>query len=92
MNERFDAKSVEKNIHDNLKKMMEKFIFLSVITLFSAIVHNVAADTPANCTFEDVLGDWIFYEGERGHSPSIDCSNPRKTFFTNFRSLNKIMN
>jgi len=33
------------------------------------------ADTPANCTFEDVEGSWIFYESERSQGSDIDCSS-----------------
>jgi len=34
-----------------------------------------AADTPANCTFEDVEGSWIFYESERSQGSNIDCTS-----------------
>lgn len=32
-------------------------------------------DTPANCTFEDVEGSWIFYESERSQGSNIDCTS-----------------
>ena len=39
------------------------------------LVVGGAADTPANCTFDDVQGDWILYETERMGDASIDCDN-----------------
>lgn len=48
------------------------FVFFIVTLNF----YKSEADTPANCTFDDVVGNWIFYESERGHSSSIDCSDP----------------
>lgn len=44
---------------------------LAVLALFGA----VAADTPANCTFEDVVGKWTLWEGPRGVKPGTDCVN-----------------
>ncbi|XP_071520204.1 dipeptidyl peptidase 1-like [Panulirus ornatus] len=43
--------------------------------LMILLVSGTQADTPANCTFEDVKGDWILYETERSGDASIDCSN-----------------
>lgn len=37
------------------------------------LVAAVAADTPANCTFEDVAGKWTLWEGPRGVKPGTDC-------------------
>lgn len=39
------------------------------------LVHGTRADTPANCTFDDVRGDWILYETERSGDANIDCNN-----------------
>jgi len=35
----------------------------------------VYADTPANCTFDDVMGDWMLYETERSGKADIDCDD-----------------
>ena len=40
----------------------------------SLAVVGVVGDTPANCTYQDVVGSWIFYESERSGSSSLDCS------------------
>lgn len=46
---------------------------VSVVLLVMGLA-GVMADTPANCTYEDIKGDWIFYETERTGNSSIDCS------------------
>jgi len=35
---------------------------------------SVVADTPANCTFGDIQGTWIFYESERSQDSNINCA------------------
>jgi len=46
---------------------------LAVIAVFS---QNALGDTPANCTYDDVVGTWTFYESDRDRSTSVDCTNP----------------
>ncbi|XP_076028654.1 dipeptidyl peptidase 1-like isoform X2 [Oratosquilla oratoria] len=43
--------------------------------VWAALVVGVWADTPANCTYEDVRGDWMFYETERTGGPDINCDS-----------------
>ncbi|XP_046575275.1 dipeptidyl peptidase 1-like [Haliotis rubra] len=50
---------------------MEK---LSVVVVLSILVA-VYADTPANCTYEDVRGTWVFSVGYRGYNRTVDCSS-----------------
>jgi len=38
------------------------------------LVSTVLADTPANCTFNDVAGKWVLYEGSRTYDSSVDCN------------------
>jgi cathepsin C len=46
-----------------------------VFALLVAACHSgVRADTPANCTYEELRGQWTFYVGEGGHTNKIDCS------------------
>ena len=35
---------------------------------------SVNADTPANCTYEEIRGTWLFSIGEGGHDNTIKCS------------------
>ena len=35
---------------------------------------SVNADTPANCTYEEIRGTWLFSIGEGGHDNTINCS------------------
>jgi len=53
--------------------------------LTSPLVSLTTADTPANCTFEDVEGSWIFYETERSQGSDIDCSNQVAPVVAKFR-------
>ena len=46
---------------------------LCVFLLSSCI--SVNADTPANCTYEDIRGTWLFSIGEGGHDNTINCSD-----------------
>lgn len=48
---------------------------LSWILLVVA-VYSASGDTPANCTYEDIRGTWMFAVGQGGHNNSIDCSKP----------------
>ncbi|KAK3103808.1 hypothetical protein FSP39_022041 [Pinctada imbricata] len=44
--------------------------------VFLAVLGCVYADTPANCTYEDVQGMWIFDMGSREHGSSLKCDSP----------------
>jgi cathepsin C len=49
---------------------------LGVLLLMLAVQWGrvVQADTPANCTYDDIVGSWTFYETVRSGDHSIDCS------------------
>ncbi len=51
---------------------------LAVIVLL-AFIGGSAADTPANCTYEDLLGTWIFSVYDVGHDRTINCSSTGQT-------------
>jgi len=52
-------------------------VSLLVLASFFYSPSLVLGDTPANCTYEDVEGQWIFYESERSMGSSLDCSDTR---------------
>jgi cathepsin C len=63
-----------------LEKAQALKVFIFAI-LIGILTHSIRADTPANCTFEDVQGTWNFYETERNGDRTIDCLNNSKFFF-----------
>lgn len=42
---------------------------------FLCLMSYVRSDTPANCTYEEIKGDWVFYEGKRESDSSLNCTN-----------------
>jgi len=48
-------------------------MLLLLLPALFLLAGQTGADTPANCTFEDVEGSWIFYESERSQGSTIDC-------------------
>ena len=61
---------------------------------FAALIHTSSADTPANCSYEDVLGTWEFYIGPAGFDRTIDCSTswmPMKTLTLSLLFPDKVM-
>jgi len=58
---------------------------LSVVCfiLLSVLLSNVVSDTPANCTYMDIQGNWVFSIGPNNNDRSLDCS----TQFDTIRSL-----
>lgn len=49
----------------------KSFAFLLLACSLSAVV----CDTPANCTYEDVLGTWTFNLGPAGFNRTVNCVN-----------------
>lgn len=37
-------------------------------------VEASRADTPANCTYEDLLGTWVFQVSKGGHDKTVNCT------------------
>lgn len=49
-------------------------MFVSLLFLQLFLCSDVRADTPANCTYEDVRGTWLFSIGKGGNDNTINCS------------------
>lgn len=50
---------------------------LSGVLLLWAVLSCFEAargDTPANCTYEDLLGTWVFQVSKGGHDKTVNCS------------------
>ncbi|KAF6720914.1 Dipeptidyl peptidase 1 [Oryzias melastigma] len=47
---------------------------LSGVCLFLVLLVGAWGDTPANCTYEDLLGTWVFQVSKGGHDQSVNCS------------------
>lgn len=59
---------------------------IGLVTL--VVFSSALADTPANCTYDDIAGRWVFLMGEPGGDRTIDCSNPMTNFFNVTVDLN----
>lgn len=44
-----------------------------VIFFLFAALSAAQADTPANCTYENIAGTWIFHAGPSGQDNTLDC-------------------
>ena len=53
---------------------MAFFLAAAVCVFLLSSCISVNADTPANCTYEEIRGTWLFSIGEGGHDNTIDCS------------------
>jgi len=63
------------------------------ISLLLLLAHQCAADTPANCTLDDLDGLWNFHFTKGGGDRNIDCSKETeivKTLQFNFHGRNKV--
>ena len=59
------------------KKMIVKKLIFNLIVLMviaSIQIEIVKLDTPANCTYEDIRGVWVFHEGSRLNDKNVNCS------------------
>ena len=49
---------------------------LLVVVSLLALAHTSLADTPANCSYADIMGKWTIYETSRGNDNTIKgCMN-----------------
>ena len=53
--------------------MASQIVVIANLIFLSFCIY-VDADTPANCTYEEISGSWLFSIGEGGHDNTIDCS------------------
>lgn len=51
------------------------FTHLLFALIFTAGIFLVKGDTPANCTFEDIQGTWIFSLGPGNQARDLNCSD-----------------
>ena len=42
---------------------------------FLLVLATVRADFPVECHFDDIVGQWVFYETERNLAPMPDCDS-----------------
>ncbi|XP_013384215.1 dipeptidyl peptidase 1-like [Lingula anatina] len=55
------------------------FVIICVLLLHGGSI--VSADTPANCTYEDVVGQWTFYTTAMGYDNTLNCSAMPQSMF-----------
>jgi hypothetical protein len=51
-----------------------------LLCVFLLWVEGSQADTPANCTYEDLLGSWVFQVSKGGQDKGINCSMMGKSW------------
>ena len=73
------AKSRDTKSHMQLIVSIEVFqmaflLAAAVCVFLLSSCISVNADTPANCTYEEIRGTWLFSIGEGGHDNTINCS------------------
>ena len=51
-----------------------KMLCILLVVVLGSFLHLIKGDTPANCTYEDVRGSWIFSVGDGGHTSKLDCT------------------
>ena len=49
---------------------------LKFVSILLALLPVVLCDTPANCTFEDVVGQWEFRVSAGGEDNTLNCTKP----------------
>ncbi|XP_058961544.2 dipeptidyl peptidase 1-like [Pocillopora verrucosa] len=54
--------------------MASQIVVIANLIFLSFCIY-VDADTPANCTYEEISGSWLFSIGEGGHDNTIYCSS-----------------
>ena len=59
--------------------MIVKNLIFNLVLLASIQITIVKLDTPANCTYEDIRGVWVFHEGPRLNDKSVNCSAKGET-------------
>ncbi|XP_036114031.1 dipeptidyl peptidase 1 isoform X6 [Molossus molossus] len=47
---------------------------LAPLVLFLCGFGTASCDTPANCTYPDLLGTWVFQVGRAGSQRDVNCS------------------
>uniref|UniRef100_A0A915K6Y1 Cathepsin C exclusion domain-containing protein n=1 Tax=Romanomermis culicivorax TaxID=13658 RepID=A0A915K6Y1_ROMCU len=50
-------------------------VFSALIFWFCTTITVIFCDTPANCTYENIVGFWTFYEGQRGFGSNLNCDD-----------------
>lgn len=50
-----------------------------LVCVFLLWVEGSWGDTPANCTYEDLLGTWVFQVSKGGHDKTVNCSAEGKS-------------
>ncbi|KAM6158911.1 dipeptidyl peptidase 1 [Rhynchocyon petersi] len=63
---------------------------LGALLLLLASLGTVLCDTPANCTYPDLLGTWVFEVGPSTSNPHVNCSAmglPGKKVVVNLQKL-----
>ena len=48
-------------------------MLLPLVVLLALSLPAALADTPANCSYEEIVGTWLFHIGEKGFDNTVHC-------------------
>ncbi|XP_054160422.1 dipeptidyl peptidase 1-like [Oppia nitens] len=49
-----------------------------LLLVFTSIIYGVSADTPANCSYEEIRGVWQFHESDRSADRTEKCEGSQR--------------
>ena len=49
-------------------------LVLALLALLLAAPDPASADTPANCSYEEIRGSWTFSVGSQDHDGTVNCT------------------
>ena len=65
-------------------KISKKLLSLIILFYSFSCFNYALAETPVNCSYDEIKGLWIFHEGPRGNEKTINCSEADCNLYQTF--------